>query len=249
MPGRRLTLPLVVSFVVCALLASPAAAQTPNLAQPPKPDIIALSPAASKTRTDVLGAVGDSMKLLMIEHGTRLIFQEKTRRALVEGPFFEDYRRSLRVPEHWEDGDAWWTNYIGHPLHGAAAGMIFIDHGPQRAAPMSLELSYWNSRARATAFSALYSLQFEFGPLSEASIGNVGMDPKTSGWVDHAVTPAGAFVLMVAEDALDHYFVAWVERHVSNAVARASLRMLFNPSRTFANIAQSRSPWYRADRH
>ena len=31
---------------------------------------------------------------------------------------------------------------------------------------------------KAMAFSASYSVQFEVGPLSEASIGNVGMDPK-----------------------------------------------------------------------
>ena len=39
-------------------------------------------------------------------------------------------------------------------------------------------------------------------PLSEASIGNVGPNPATNGWVDHVVTPVGAFGLIVAEDAL-----------------------------------------------
>jgi hypothetical protein len=43
-------------------------------------------------------------------------------------------------------------------------------------------------------------VQFEFGPLSEASIGNVGMRPGTTGWVDHIVTPAGALWFTVAED-------------------------------------------------
>jgi len=231
------------------LVGVPASAQIMP-AENDSPPILGSKPSlSSKSHDDtaLLGAIGDSMKLLMIEHGFRVAFQEKTRRELT-GPFFHDYARSVKWPTQWEDTDSWMVNYIGHPLHGAAAGRIWLDHGKYRSAPTGLSLSYWNSRARATAFSALYSLQFEFGPLSEASIGNVGMYPGTSGWVDHAVTPAGAFVVMVAEDALDHFFVAWAERHVSNTKARAALRMLFAPSRTLANVAQSEAPWYRPDR-
>jgi hypothetical protein len=209
-------------------------------------DTLAFTPRHSSD-TNLWGAIGDSMKLLMIEHGWRIAFQEKTRRELT-GPFFQDYIRSVKRPTQWDDTDSWMVNYIGHPLHGAAAGRIWLDHGRFRSTPTGLSLQYWNSRARATAFSALYSLQFEFGPLSEASIGNVGMRPGTSGWVDHAVTPAGAFAVMVAEDALDHFFVEWFERHVSNGAARASLRVIFAPSRALANITQNELPWYRPNR-
>jgi len=189
----------------------------------------------------LLASIGDSMKLLMIEHTSRIIFQEKTRREL-GGPFFQDYRASVRFPRRWEDTDAWWVNYIGHPIHGGAAGLIYLDHTPAREETLSLRPGYWSSRGKAAAFSAIYSLQFEIGPLSEASIGNVGMRPETTGWVDYVVTPTGAFALLVAEDALDRWFVEFVERHTDNRVFRASIRMLFNPSRTFANIAQRRPP-------
>jgi hypothetical protein len=74
------------------------------------------------------------------------------------------------------------------------------------------------------------------------------MNSETTGWVDHVVTPAGAFAFMVAEDALDRYFVEWFERRVRNRVARAALRLIFNPSRTFANVAQNRAPWHRHER-
>ena len=195
----------------------------------------------------MLGAVGDSIKLLITEHAIRIAFQEKTRNEL-GGPFWSDYRRSIRWPAQWEDSDSWVVNYIGHPIHGAAAGIIWLDHGPDADEPVSLEKRYWGSRARAAAFSAVYSLQFEIGPLSEASIGNVGMRPETTGWVDHAVTPVGALALMVAGDALDQFFVTWVERRVGNRVARAALRMVLNPSRTMANLAQNREPWRRSDR-
>jgi hypothetical protein len=91
-------------------------------------------------------------------------------------------------------------------------------------------------------------VQFEVGPLSEASIGNVGLRPETAGWVDYVVTPVGAFGFMIAEDALDRYFVRWVESHTGNRVLRAAVRLLFGPSRMLANAAESRLPWYRPDR-
>jgi hypothetical protein len=149
---------------------------------------------------DLIGVLADSLKLLSLEHGSRIAFQEKTRREL-GGPFWGDYRRSVRVPRQWQDTDAWWVNYIGHPIHGAAAGYIWLDHEPRAAGEFGWNGQYWRSRGRATAWSAVYSLQFEIGPLSEASIGNVGMGSATTGWVDHVVTPIGAFGLIVAEDA------------------------------------------------
>jgi hypothetical protein len=204
------------------------------------------------TRSDespatVVGAFTDSLKLLMIEHITRIAFQEKTRREL-SGPFWSDYKRSVRWPGQWEDSDNWYVNYIGHPIHGAAAGYIWLDHERGAAADISLSRSYWASRGRAAAWAAVYSLQFEIGPLSEASIGNVGMRRETTGWVDHVVTPSGAFGWIVAEDAMDRFLVKWIEAHAHNKVARAALRLVFNPGRALSNGASGRAPWFRNGR-
>lgn len=196
---------------------------------------------------DLKGAFADSIKQLVIEHAIRVGTQQKTRDGL-KGPFWADYRDSLRVPRRWEDGDAWWVNYIGHPIHGAAAGYSWLDHDPHAPAEISLSSRYWVTRAYAFVWAAGYSAQFEFGPLSEASIGNVGMDPRTTGWVDHATTPVGAFGLIVAEDTLDRFFVKWVEKRTTNRTWRASLRMIFNPARTMANLTSGKRPWHRADR-
>jgi hypothetical protein len=230
-----------------------AATRAQGLAEPhgnqgrPEPHVNQRPPEPARTeRTDIQGAIVGSLNLLMIEHGARVMFQEKTRREL-RGPFFEDYRRSIRWPDKWHDGDSWHVNYVGHTVHGAAAGRIWLDHGPARNTPPTAS-GYWPSRARMAAFSALYSLQFEFGPVSEASIGNVGMRPETSGWVDHVMTPAGAFAFVVVEDVLDRYFVAWVERQTANRIFRASVRALFNPSRVLSNLAQRRAPWSRLER-
>jgi len=196
---------------------------------------------------DVLGAFRGSVKLLIIEHGTRIAFQDKTRHEL-GGPFWSDYQKSVRMPGQWNDTDAWWVNYIGHPIHGAAAGYIWLDHEPGAPLEISLSRRYWASRGRATAWAAAYSVQFEVGPLSEASIGNVGMDPKTTGWVDHVVTPAGALGLLVAEDALDRYVVRRLEGWTSSPALRATIRVALNPSRALSNAVQGRMPWSRPTR-
>ena len=201
----------------------------------------------ARERTDIFAVVGDSMKLLIIEHAARIAFQEKTRREL-DGNFWTDYRKSVRVPGQWQDTDDWWVNYIGHPIHGAAAGYIWLDHEPAAPTEFNTSSKYWASRGRAMAWSAAYSLQFELGPLSEASIGNVGMQPDTTGWVDHVITPIGAFGLIVAEDALDRYFVKWLEARVHNSVVRGVLRVALNPGRALSNSATGRTPWHRDDR-
>ena len=95
------------------------------------------------------------------------------------------------------------------------------------------------------AWSAVYSLQFEIGPLSEASIGNVGMRPDTTGWVDHVVTPMGAFGLIVGEDLLDRFVVKWIEARTGNRIWRMLLRVALNPGRSLSNSASGRLPWYR----
>ncbi len=191
------------------------------------------------------GAIIDSLRLLVVEHTSRVVFQQKTRRELA-GPFFGDYFRSVRIPHTWSDGDPWAVNYIGHPIHGAASGFIWLDHEDGAHDPrIGFSREYWTSRARATAWSAAYSLQFEFGLLSEASIGNVGLRPSTRGWVDHVVTPAGALGIMVAEDVLDRYFIVRIESWTGNPLLRAIARIGLNPSRALSNSVQGRMPWSR----
>jgi hypothetical protein len=194
------------------------------------------------------GAFSDSLRLLVLEHTARIAFQQKTRREL-GGPFFSDYFHSVKVPRTWDDGDSWDINYIGHPIHGAASGFIWLDHEPGAHDPkLGFSKAYWASRGRATAWAAAYSFQFEFGVMSEASIGNVGLRPNTTGWVDHIVTPAGALAFMVAEDALDRHVITRIESWTSNRLVRAIARIALNPSRTMSNTAEGRAPWSRPAR-
>ena len=229
-----------ITIIAIALLLAPALAH----AQDFRPQVA----DDGKDQMSVKGFIWGSVKLLAVEHAVRIAFQEKTRSEL-GGNFFRDYVRSVRAPKHWEDGDPWIVNYVGHPIHGAAAGFIWIEQDSKSRKPQfGLGLDYWKTRARPVIASALYSIQFEVGPFSEASIGNVGLHPETTGWVDYVVTPVGGMAMLVAEDALDMFFVRWVEQHTTNRVWRASIRMIFGPARLMANLALGRAPWSRDGR-
>ena len=238
--------PLLLALVVAASASAQEA--TPAIALPAVSAEAPQTPGPAVEKIDTKGIIKDSLSLLMFEHAARIIFQEKTRREL-GGPFWGDYVDSIRMPKTWSDGDGSLVNYIGHPIHGAAAGFVFLKHDPRSGKErFGLSSGYWKTRWRPTVFAALYSVQFEIGPISEASIGNVGMHPNTTGWVDYVVTPLGAMAFLVAEDAVDHYFVRWAEERISNKVLRSSMRIFFGPSQALANMAMGHMPWRRESR-
>ena len=197
-------------------------------------------------RFDWGNATRESMRFLTIQHGVRLT-QQKTFNQL-GGPFFGDYVESVQGLRGWRDGDSAFTNYVGHPMQGAVTGFIQVQNDPAgRRANMADGAVYWKSRLKAMAWSAAYSTQFELGPYSEASIGNVGKTPGTMGYVDLVVTPTGGMGIMIAEDAFDQFVVARLERRVNPATMRV-LRMVFSPNRTVANLLRFKKPWRRDNR-
>lgn len=192
---------------------------------------------------------GDALKqsglFLAGLHGARL-FQKKTRDEL-GGPFLKDYFRSVSDLGGWRDGDPDVTNYVGHPMMGAIAGFIQIHNDPKA---MGLEPGwskpYVASRLKAMAWSAAFSAQFEVGPLSEASIGNVGLRGGTMAMVDLVITPTLGTGWIVAEDLLDRYVV----RALAPGPGKKSaiLRTALNPARSIANVIRLKKPWHRDDR-
>jgi hypothetical protein len=190
----------------------------------------------------------DSFRFLMLEHAYRM--PQRNTRAGFSGPFFQDYFNSVANIHGWGDGDKFGTNYIGHPMEGAIAGYLEVAHDP-RYRRTTFDLSskqYWTSRLRATAFAAAYSLQFEIGPISEASLGNVQQNPKATGVVDWVITPTVGLAWIVAEDAVDAKLIAKWETGTKNRAARIALRGLLNPSRSFSNLMRLQPPWHRDTR-
>ena len=148
----------------------------------------------------------------------------------------------------WRDGDSAFPNYVAHPMQGAVTGYIQVQNDPKgKRASITDGSVYWKSRLKAMGWSAVYSTQFEMGPYSEATIGNVGKTPGTMGYVDLVVTPTGGFGIMVAEDAFDHFVVARLERHAHPRMMRV-MRMVFSPNSTLANVLRFKKPWRRDNR-
>ena len=189
-------------------------------------------------------AIKQSLLFLGVQHGYALT-QPKTRRDL-RGPFFKDYIRSVKSLHGWEDGGRFFTNYIAHPMQGALFGFIQIQNDPN-GMNLSFDNSnaYWRSRLKALAWSAAWSTQFEIGPVSQASIGNVGLHGKQT-YVDLVVTPIGGFGWIVLEDFVDKNIISMIERRGSgNFYIKIASRTFLNPSRSAANLLRFKTPWHR----
>jgi hypothetical protein len=192
-------------------------------------------------------ALMQSGLMLASQHALRMV-QPKTRREL-GGPFFSDYFESVSTIHTWNDSDSILTNYVGHPMMGAVAAYIQIFNDP-RGRCLQFERSsgdYWRSRLKAMAWTAVYSAQYEIGPVSEASIGNVGLHPPTMAVVDLVVTPVGGLVVNVLEDYVDRRFISRWERGTSTGKARF-YRVALNPCRSLANLLRFERPSYRDTR-
>jgi hypothetical protein len=193
------------------------------------------------------GAMTQSLYFLGIEHVFRLT-EERTRTEL-KGPFFPDWKESVAGVQGWSDGGSFFANYIAHPMQGGVAGFIQIQNdGQGRSLEFSGSRAYWNSRLRALGWAAIYSTQFELGPISEATIGNVGKKKGTAGYVDLVITPTGGMGMIVLEDVLDKYLLKKLEQRTVGIKKRRFYRMVFNPQRSMANLLRGKAPWYRDSR-
>ncbi|HXG83580.1 MAG TPA: hypothetical protein VNI84_06070 [Pyrinomonadaceae bacterium] len=188
-------------------------------------------------------AIGQSLMFLAVQHGYAFT-QPKTRESL-KGKFFKDYAGSVKSLHGWDDGGKFFTNYIAHPMQGSLTGFIYVQNDP-KATKQQFGASgdYWRSRMKAMAWTAAWSTQFEIGPVSQASIGNVGLKDKQT-WEDIVVTPTLGTAMLVAEDAVDRFITRRIERKTDNFYVKVFSRMLLSPTRVFANMLRFKEPWYR----
>jgi hypothetical protein len=183
--------------------------------------------------------------------------------------YWRDYKQSLSSWVHsgWNDGDPALYSYVGHPIQGALTEYIQIQNDPQGE---KLELSntkaYWHSRLRAFLWNAVYSTQWNIGPLSELTVEKYGAKVRPSwnrdgswpcthkpcftgvGQVDLVTTPIGGTGWLLAEDFLDKTIARRVEAHTRNRFLINVTRCALNPVRGGANILHGHRPWYRASR-
>ncbi|HQZ97330.1 MAG TPA: hypothetical protein PLP21_13490 [Pyrinomonadaceae bacterium] len=187
---------------------------------------------------------------LGMQHAFRMT--EKKTRDELDGPFFRDWKESVQNLHGWDDGGKTFTSYVAHPMQGALTARIFVNNsGRAKRAEFGLTKEYWQSRAKAVVWAAVWSTQFEIGPLSEASLGNVGQklykghhSKMTYG--DLVVTPVVGVMWSVGEDVIDKYILTkWIEKKVENRLLMKIFRSVLTPTTSFANIIRGRAPWRR----
>jgi len=188
-------------------------------------------------------ATGQAFGFTVFQHVFRLR-EEKTRQEL-GGAFLRDWFKSVsHTGRNWNDGGKVFTNYVAHPQGGAVYAHIYRQNDPRRRRLEVGEPGYGGMVARAMIFSAAVSTQFEIGPVSEASIGNVGMRNATKmAWVDLVVTPVLGTAWMVGEDLVDERILKPLDG--ANTVLRNTVRFFLNPSRGGANLSRGKWPWFR----
>jgi len=190
-----------------------------------------------------------SLRYLALMHLFRLGTEQATKNAFLHQPIWGDYLNALGAMHGWSDGDGYYENYLGHPIQGSVSGYIWIHNDPRyRNVEFGKDPDYWKSRLRAYAFAWAFSAQFEMGPISEASIGNIQRYCCQYGFVDYVITPNGGMAWMVGEDILDRYVVRRIEDSTPNLGLRIAARIALNPAESFANLMNLEYPWHRENR-
>lgn len=189
----------------------------------------------------------ESGLFIVLMNGKRAALEPWTQ-AGTNGPFFKDYWRSVKgsLKWKWKDGDDFFINYVRHPAEGASFAFIMRQNDPNSIDPTSCGFSkkYFKQTFKTVIFSAIGSTLFEIGPISEASVGNVGYF-KQSGLVDFFVTPTVGVAFMIGQDLLDNYVIKNLERKIHNKIFLATMRVALDPTRSLANALAFKKPWYR----
>jgi hypothetical protein len=209
-----------------------------------------LLPAAApadpvKDKPDYRNIIGQSFRFILLEQAFRYATEEGTRHTHTS--FLNGYTSSVGNMHGWADGDPFIVNYVGHPMQGAISGRIWIQNdGKYRDLRFGKDRDYWRSRIRATGFAFVYSELFEIGPVSEASLGATQRSFPQQGFADHVITPTIGLAWILAEDAIDKYFIEWLESRTTNPWYKLLIRGTLNPGRSFANILAGEVPWIRS---
>ena len=202
-----------------------------------------------------------------IEQTERIVRETKTRNQL-SGPFVRDWFDTVSVYhfDNWNDGGKFFTSYLAHPAQGATAAAIFWQNNDHvRFSEQDFHsAAYRKALVQAFAFAAVDAVLWKMGPLSESSIGNVGLpvhwwdrDCKAihipcldrTGVSDMVMNEVGGTAMTIGFQWLDKHLQKRIESHVQNRALIAATRMLTYPPQSLANIVRFRAPWYRDNRH
>jgi hypothetical protein len=207
----------------------------------PKEEASTKTPA-TRPKFNMTGALGQATVFLFVQQGERIWTQEWVREELRQGPFKADWFASVKSIKTFDDGDGFLQDGLGHSLMGGVAAFIFDNnYDPTHTIEFGMNVEYFKAKLKAMGFVALYSVAFEVGPVSEASIGNLGLRHGRNGYIDDVVTPLSGVAWSVMEDAVRHYYLDPLREH--NPKLANALTLAFNPAHSLANAMAFRYPW------
>jgi hypothetical protein len=214
-------------------------------------------PRSNQERFHWASATGQTLMVLGVQHAANIAMDRWMRQTVKQPDFFGRWFNAVQHTRWtvWNDNDPFLDNYIAHPLIGSLYGWIQIQNDPKyRDLQLENSRRYWKSRLRAAAWSAVWSTQWEIGPVSEASIANIGgftYYSKNShgmtngtGMADFVVTPVVGTIWLVGEDVLDRYLSKRLRRVSRKRVWLLGISIL-TPTRCAANLVRGKAPWYR----
>ena len=202
----------------------------------------ATTPSPEKGAIAWRSLLRDSIVLLLAQQTYRLTLEDATTRENLGGPFFKDWFASVSTLCCWDDGDRMTTNYLFHPLLGSTASFVFANnHRASQETPIGNSRRYWKAKGAQGLYSFIYSLNYEIGPLSEASIGNVGLKPGEMTYCDFVLTPGIGLLISIGEDAARLHIIDRVKRN--HLYWGNTLAVLLNPTRAVANVVGGKRPW------
>ena len=204
---------------------------------------------------------------IVIEQTERIVKETKTRHQL-SGPFFSDWFHTVSAYhfDNWDDGGKYITSYLAHPTQGAIAEAIFWQNNDRvRFSEQDFRSStYRNALLQAFAFATVDAVLWKMGPLSESSIGNVGLpthfwdrDCKAlripcvdrPGVSDMVMNEVGGTALTIGFQWLDqHVQKGMIENRFQSRAVIDTTRIITNPPASVANLVRFRRPWYRDNR-
>lgn len=205
---------------------------------------------------------------ISFEQAERILMESKTRGQL-NGRFFHEWFDDVAQYRYglWNDGDKFFTSYIGHPLQGAVVEAIFWQNNDQvRFSEQDFhDAAYRKALWQAFAFAAIDAVQWKLGPVSEASIGHVGLPPHwwdtpyfcnlthtychpRTGLNDLVLNEVGGTAMMIGFQWLDKHFQRPIENRIQSRALIDMMRILTNPPQSLANFFRFRTPWYRDNR-
>jgi hypothetical protein len=124
---------------------------------------------------------------------------------------------------------------------------------------------YRKAILQAFLFATIDAVQWKLGPVSEATIGHVGLpahwwetpyycklyslpcNPRT-GLNDLVMNEVGGTVMMIGFQWVDKHIQTPLENRIHNRALIDTMRIFTNPPQSLANFFRFRTPWYRDNR-